>query len=196
MLGAALLGMIPHSTEALPVRVVSSVVLLGFSLFFILERLLIWRHCHEHECDVHASSGALLSVGDSFHNFADGLVLAGAFLESTQLGLAAALSTIAHEVPQELGEFVVYLHGGLTRLAPEGGGPRCRRHGWRHGRSRVEDPTPVASAVHPSSAGLPQEPSHPEDVQQALTRKLEALQLELEQLKAIMAAPGTGPEDD
>jgi len=107
--------MIPHAAKALPVATVSEVVLAGLIVFFVLERLLIWRHCHKQDCDVHASSGVLLLVGDAFHNFVDGIVIAGAFLESTSLGLAAALSTIAHEIPQELGEFAVYLRSGYSR---------------------------------------------------------------------------------
>jgi len=115
LLGAALLGMVPHAAEALPVSTVALVVLTGLILFFVLEKLLVWRHCHKHDCDVHATSGPLLLVGDAFHNFVDGVVIAGAFLSSTPLGIAAALSTVAHEVPQELGEYMVYLHSGYTR---------------------------------------------------------------------------------
>lgn len=115
LLGAALLGMIPHAAEALPVATVAPVILAGLLSFFVLEKLLVWRHCHKHDCDVHASSGPLLLIGDAFHNFVDGVVIAGAFLDSTSLGLTVALSTIAHEVPQEVGEFMVYLRGGYTR---------------------------------------------------------------------------------
>lgn len=115
LLGAALLGMIPHATRGLSVATVSKVVLFGLISFYVLEKLLVWRHCHKSDCEVHASSGALLLVGDSFHNFVDGVVIAGAFLESVPLGLATALSTITHELPQELGEFVVYLRSGLSR---------------------------------------------------------------------------------
>lgn len=115
LLGAALLGMIPHAVEALPAARVAVVVLAGLLVFFVLEKLLVWRHCHKHDCDVHASSGPLLLLGDAFHNFVDGVVIAGAFLTSTPLGLTAAFSTIAHEVPQELGEFMVYLRSGYTR---------------------------------------------------------------------------------
>jgi len=112
LLGAALLGMIPHAAEVLPVATAASVTLAGLISFYVLEKLLVWRHCHKQDCDVHASSGPLLLIGDAFHNFVDGVVIAGAFLESTSLGLAVALSTIAHEVPQEVGEFMVYLRGG------------------------------------------------------------------------------------
>ena len=80
----------------------------------MLEKLLVWRHCHAHDCDVHASSGPLLLIGDAVHNFVDGVVIAGAFLDSTPLGLTVAISTIAHEVPQEIGEFMVYLRSGYT----------------------------------------------------------------------------------
>lgn len=115
LLGAALLGMIPHASRVLPTRSVALAVLCGLILFFVLEKLLVWRHCHKHDCDVHASSGPLLLLGDAFHNLVDGVVIAGAFLTSPALGLTAALSTIAHEVPQELGEFMVYLRSGLSR---------------------------------------------------------------------------------
>jgi zinc and cadmium transporter len=115
LLAAALLGLIPHAAHALPTSTVAPTILVGLLTFYLLEKLLVWRHCHRHDCDVHASSGALLLVGDAVHNFVDGVIIAGAFLESTPLGAATALSTVAHEVPQELGEFVVYLHGGATR---------------------------------------------------------------------------------
>jgi zinc and cadmium transporter len=116
LLAAALLGMLPRAAAALDGPTVFAVVLGGVLVFFVLEKLLVWRHCHkQHDCDVHASSGPLLIIGDAVHNLIDGVVLAAAFLESPALGLAATLSTVAHEVPQELGEFLVYLHGGWSR---------------------------------------------------------------------------------
>lgn len=116
LLGAALLGMLPHASRTLPVSILAEVLLAGLLSFFVLEKLLVWRHCHRNDCDVHASSGPLLLIGDAFHNFVDGVVIAAAFLESTPLGIAAGLSTIAHEVPQELGEFMVYLKDGCSRF--------------------------------------------------------------------------------
>jgi zinc and cadmium transporter len=115
LLGAALIGMIPHAAAALPISTVALVILAGLILFYLFEKLLVWRHCHKNDCDVHATSGPLLLVGDAFHNFVDGVIIAGAFLGSTSLGIAAELSTIAHEVPQEMGEYMVYLHTGYTR---------------------------------------------------------------------------------
>lgn len=115
LLGAAFLGMIPHAAEALEMEQLATLVLGGIVAFFVMEKLLVWRHCHKHDCEVHASSGPLLLLGDAFHNFVDGVVIAGAFLESTPLGLTVAFSTIAHEVPQELSEYLVYLRSGYTR---------------------------------------------------------------------------------
>jgi zinc and cadmium transporter len=115
LLSAALLGMVPHAAEALPVATVALVVLAGLMLFFVLEKLLVWRHCHKYDCEVHASSGPLLLVGDAVHNFVDGVVIAGAFLTSTALGVTVTLSTFAHELPQEVGEYLVYLRSGYTR---------------------------------------------------------------------------------
>ncbi len=115
LLGTALLGMIPHAAARLEMADVSLLLLAGLALFFFLEKILIWRHCHRKDCDFHAGSGPLLLIGDSVHNLIDGVVLASAFMASPTLGIAAAVSTIAHEVPQELGEFVVYLHAGYSR---------------------------------------------------------------------------------
>lgn len=115
LLGAAFLGMLPHASRELPASVVSPVVLIGILTFYVMEKLLVWRHCHKHDCHVHASSGPLLLIGDAVHNFVDGVVIAGAFLASTALGLTVALSTVAHEIPQEVGEFMIYLRGGWSR---------------------------------------------------------------------------------
>jgi zinc and cadmium transporter len=115
LMGAALLGMVPHAAESLPVPAVALMMLIGFMLFFVMEKLLVWRHCHKNDCDVHAGSGPLLLFGDAFHNFVDGVVIAGAFLTSVPLGLTATLSTMTHEVPQEMSEYMVYLHAGYSR---------------------------------------------------------------------------------
>ena len=115
LLGAALLGMIPQAAKHLGMPAITSVILCGLISFFVLEKLLVWRHCHVNDCEIHASSGPLLVLGDAVHNFVDGVVIAGAFLTSTELGLATALSTIAHEVPQETGEFIAYLRSGCSR---------------------------------------------------------------------------------
>jgi zinc and cadmium transporter len=115
LLGATFFGLLPSAAEGVGPTRVFGLVLAGVFGFFLLEKLMLWRHCHKHDCEVHASSGPLMLVGDALHNFGDGVVIAAACLASPPLGLAAALSTLAHSLPKELGELVVYLHHGYSR---------------------------------------------------------------------------------
>jgi len=125
LLGAAFLEMLPHAFEGgKSVRAVAATVLAGIFLFFILEKLVLWRHYHvedfddgDHHADAHdhGRSGMLILVGDSFHNFVDGILIAAAFMENTQLGIVTALAVIAHEIPQEVGDFLILLHSGYSR---------------------------------------------------------------------------------
>jgi zinc and cadmium transporter len=115
LLGAAFIGMIPASLEQAPYRPVLLTVLAGIVAFFILEKLVLWRHCHEVECEVHGQAAPLLLMGDAFHNFVDGVVIAAAFLVSIPLGIATSVAVIAHEVPQEVGDFAILLDGGYSR---------------------------------------------------------------------------------
>jgi zinc and cadmium transporter len=115
LLGAAFLGMIPAGLEQVAAREIMAVVLAGIVLFFVLEKLVLWRHCHEVECDVHGQAAALILMGDAFHNFVDGVVIASAFLVSIPLGIATAIAVIAHEVPQEVGDFAILLESGYSR---------------------------------------------------------------------------------
>ncbi len=124
LLGAAFLEILPHALEASgDAGQTSATVLGGVLLFFVLEKLVLWRHCHAppaagadgHAHDHSGRSGILVMIGDSFHNFVDGLVIAAAFMESPPLGLITAAAIIAHEVPQELGDFVVLLNAGYSR---------------------------------------------------------------------------------
>jgi zinc and cadmium transporter len=115
LLGAAFLGMIPQALERAHAAPVLSTVLAGIVIFFLLEKLVIWRHCHDGECEIHNTTGPLILVGDAFHNFVDGVVIAAAFLISIPLGTATALAVIAHEVPQEVGDLAVLLDSGYPR---------------------------------------------------------------------------------
>lgn len=115
LLGAAFLGMIPHALQQATPIAISGTVLVGIVLFFVLEKIVIWRHCHDTECEVHSSAGPLILIGDAFHNFVDGFVIAAAFLTSVPLGIAASLAVIAHEIPQEVGDFAILLENGYSR---------------------------------------------------------------------------------
>jgi len=144
LLGAALLALIPHAVEAAGMENVHEVgiaLIAGIALFFVLEKFLLWRHCHDDHCaehpvgvedghDHHAhdqshahqheaarkkASGALVLVGDALHNVLDGVLIAAAFLTDTHLGIVTALAIMAHEIPQEVGNFAVLLNSGISR---------------------------------------------------------------------------------
>lgn len=130
LLGAAFLAVLPHALAAPGVRdmhAITGTVLFGLLGFFLLEKLVLWRHCHTHECEVHgtdeashapasnASAGYLVLFGDAVHNFVDGVLIAAAFLTDVHLGVVTALAVAAHEIPQEIGDFAILLHSGFSR---------------------------------------------------------------------------------
>lgn len=116
LLGAAFLGMLPKALEQAQPLSITSTVLAGIVAFFLLEKLVIWRHCHVEGCEAHGQQGGvLILVGDAFHNFVDGVVIAAAFLTSVHMGIVTALAVIAHEIPQELGDVAILLDSGLSR---------------------------------------------------------------------------------
>lgn len=130
LLGASFLEVIPHAFEHGDPHTVAGSILGGILAFFLMEKLLLWRHSHEHDgheheappaahahghAHDHGRSGALIVVGDTIHNFLDGILIAAAFLQSTQLGIVTALAIVAHEIPQEVGDFLILLHSGYSR---------------------------------------------------------------------------------
>jgi zinc and cadmium transporter len=115
LLGAALLAIIPEALERAPAATVTAGVLAGILIFFVLEKLVLWRHCHDEGCETHGSSGVLIVLGDGLHNFADGILIAAAFLAAAPLGISTALATLAHEIPQETGDFAILLDSGYSR---------------------------------------------------------------------------------
>ncbi|NQU67038.1 MAG: ZIP family metal transporter [Candidatus Marinimicrobia bacterium] len=115
MLGAAFLRLIPHAIEESTGSQVSAMVLAGIVLFFVLEKLVLWRHCHETDCHVHNASGPLILIGDSFHNFVDGVVIAAAFFIDVRFGIATSISIISHEIPQEVGDFAILLSNNYSK---------------------------------------------------------------------------------
>jgi zinc and cadmium transporter len=115
LLSSAFLGLIPEALAAGNQQSVLATILAGMLLFFALEKALIWRHCHVPECAVHSAAGPLIIVGDAFHNFVDGIVIASAFITSVPTGITASLAVIAHEIPQELGDLAILTGSGYTR---------------------------------------------------------------------------------
>jgi zinc and cadmium transporter len=115
LLTAALLGMIAQAINRSNPTLVLSFVLGGLILFFLLEKLVIWRHCHRMQCEIHGSAGPILLIGDSFHNFIDGVVIAASFIISFPIGLIVSVSVIAHEIPQEVGDFAILLDSGYSK---------------------------------------------------------------------------------
>ena len=116
LLGAALLGLTPQALESLPPPPVFGSLLAGIMTFFVLEKLVLWRHSHDdHECDVHKSTATLVILGDAVHTFVDGVVIAAAVQASVPLGLTTALAVAAHEIPQEASDFAILLASGYSR---------------------------------------------------------------------------------
>ena len=165
MLGAVFLEILPEAFRvASSIESMTTTVLLGILLFFVMEKLVIWRHCHGNHCEVHAiqrdedsaedvvrhdgvikykqvekqaptfslkpahghlhthnhaqdggRSGMMVMVGDTFHNFVDGVLIAAAFMTDIKLGAVTALAIIAHEIPQEVGDFLILLHSGYSK---------------------------------------------------------------------------------
>jgi zinc and cadmium transporter len=115
LLGISMMGLLPESLESLPAARVFATLLGGILLFFVLEKLVLWRHCHTHDCEVHESTVASVMIGDTFHNFVDGAVIAAAVLTSVPLGVSTAVAVAAHEIPQEIGDFAILLHAGYSR---------------------------------------------------------------------------------
>jgi zinc and cadmium transporter len=133
LLGAALLGLIPHAIESAGVantHRIGFALLAGILVFFVLEKLVLWRHSHHDEWQVHshdghahgpsheqrdAASASLILIGDGFHNALDGVLIAAAFLTDVHLGIVTAIAVFAHEIPQEVGDLAILLQGGMSR---------------------------------------------------------------------------------
>lgn len=163
LLAAVFLEILPHAIEtSLNVEAMTATMLFGVLLFFTLEKLVLWRHCHGEHCEMHAMhdeahcpelhpeqpaskkpqgvlkfklpqatqaqvlshhhhvhdsgrSGLMIMIGDTFHNFVDGILICAAFMVDMQVGLVTALAIIAHEIPQEVGDFLILLHSGYSK---------------------------------------------------------------------------------
>jgi zinc and cadmium transporter len=126
LLAAAFVGLLPHALErAGPdgAHGVGLALLIGVLTFFLLEKFVLWRHCHDDPCEMHspsheardAASAKMILAGDGFHNILDGVLLAAAFMTDTHLGVVTAIAIFSHEIPQEVGDLAILLHGGYSR---------------------------------------------------------------------------------
>ena len=129
LLSVAFWGLIPHAFEEVnpdQFQTLSGTILAGILGFFVLEKLLIWRHCHSGSCEAHGddehthhhghkSAGTLIIIGDGIHNFVDGILIAAAFLTDVKLGIVTSLAVAAHEIPQEVGDFAILLQSGYSK---------------------------------------------------------------------------------
>lgn len=114
LMGGAFLHLLPEATEAFDNGNVYMAVLLSFIFFFLVEKILHWRHCHQGICEVH-SFGYMNLFGDAVHNFIDGLIIAATFLVDIHLGIVTTLAVALHEIPQEVGDFGVLLYAGFKK---------------------------------------------------------------------------------
>ena len=115
LLGVSMLKILPEALAVLSAEQVFATVLFGILLFFVLEKLVLWRHCHTHDCEVHEGAVFPVVIGDAFHNFVDGAMIATAVMTSVPLGVVTAVAVAAHEIPQEVGDFAILLHAGYSR---------------------------------------------------------------------------------
>lgn len=146
LLGAAFLALLPHAltaSEHVDMHDIGLTILVGLLSFFLLEKMVLWRHCHSSHCEVHTpievhtagevltspeihslthehentkdASGTLIIIGDAVHNFVDGVLIAAAFMTDVHLGIVTALAVAAHEIPQEVGDFAILLNSGYSR---------------------------------------------------------------------------------
>jgi len=116
LLGAAFLGMVPKATAMSGPGVIFPIILIGILFFFMMEKIILWRTCHNKNCERHNQAMApIILIGDAFHNAIDGVVIASSFLTSAELGIFVTLSVIMHEIPQELGDFGILIKSGYSR---------------------------------------------------------------------------------
>lgn len=114
LIGGAFLHLLPEALEKANGTNTYLYLILGFVIFFILERWLLWHHCHEGKCDVHPF-GYLNLIGDGIHNLFDGLIIGSSFVIDVKFGMITTIIVILHEIPQEVGDFAVLVYGGFGK---------------------------------------------------------------------------------
>lgn len=123
LFGDAFIHLLPESARKNGFNLTVSVsVLAGIFLFFILEKVIHWRHCHLGDCEHHAKKinkkrfAYLFGFGDGLHNFIDGMIIAASYIASVPIGIATTIAVVLHEIPQEVGDFAIFVHGGFSRF--------------------------------------------------------------------------------
>lgn len=114
LLGGAFFHLLPEAAENMQLDNVFLITVLSFIIFFLIEKLLHWRHCHDEHCEEH-TFGHMNLLGDAVHNFIDGMIIAGTFLVSVPLGVASTVALMFHEIPQEISDFGVLVYSGVER---------------------------------------------------------------------------------
>jgi len=116
LLGDSFIHLLPEAFKSLNSLTVSFLTIGGLLIFFILEKILRWHHCHEITCTDHQPKHlvALNTFGDSIHNLIDGMIIAASFIVDFKLGVITSLTVLLHEIPQEIGDFAVLIHSGLS----------------------------------------------------------------------------------
>jgi zinc and cadmium transporter len=117
LLGDAFIHLIPESFEELEPFLVGVYVLSGILFSFVIEKFIHWRHCHIKTSKMHPHRFVYMNlIGDSFHNFIDGLIIAGSYFVSIPVGIATTIAVVFHEIPQEIGDFGVMIYGGFSKI--------------------------------------------------------------------------------
>jgi len=116
LLGDTFIHLLPESFEILSSLTVSFLIISGLLLFFILEKILRWHHCHEINCCDHQSKHLIVlnTFGDAIHNLIDGMLIAASFMVDVRLGIFTSIAVLLHEIPQEVGDFAILIHSGLS----------------------------------------------------------------------------------
>ena len=115
LMGGAFLHLIPETVERFMSYNIFIYILIGFTTFFLVEKVLHWRHCHKGKCPIHTFAYMNL-LGDAVHNFIDGLIIAASFVINTHFGIVTTLAIALHEIPQEIGDFGVLIYAGFKKL--------------------------------------------------------------------------------
>lgn len=116
LFGDAFIHLLPESFKTFGFGIRAPLyVLLGILIFFILEKFIRWRHCHNADCSGHTQPMVFTNlIGDAAHNFIDGLLIGASYIVDLKIGIATTLAIILHEIPHELGNFGIFVQGGLS----------------------------------------------------------------------------------